>query len=141
MRNCNSAGWHRQEKATTQRHKIAHTTTPPNPSEVIYLLPVIRNMAMTSHKHIDMAISGPDDLSPRHSPSDLQVNDVFPQIELIDENGRPITLHAENGRPRLIVFYRGAFCNYCEGTYFNVSLSPNFIILFCTFTLNFLQKA
>eukprot|EP00598_Pedospumella_elongata_P001152 CAMPEP_0184966676 /NCGR_PEP_ID=MMETSP1098-20130426/290_1 /TAXON_ID=89044 /ORGANISM="Spumella elongata, Strain CCAP 955/1" /LENGTH=180 /DNA_ID=CAMNT_0027487997 /DNA_START=91 /DNA_END=633 /DNA_ORIENTATION=+ len=61
-----------------------------------------------------MAISGPDDLSPRQSPRALQVNDVFPRIELTDENGRPITLHAENGRPRLIVFYRGAFCNYCE---------------------------
>ncbi len=71
---------------------------------------------MTSHKPMDMAINGHDDLSPSQSPRALKVNDVFPHIELTDENGRPISLNAENGRPRLVVFYRGAFCNYCEGT-------------------------
>lgn len=73
---------------------------------------------MTSHKQMNMAINEHEDLDPNQSPRApyLKVNDVFPNIELTDENGRAITLNAENGRPRLVVFYRGAFCNYCEGT-------------------------
>ena len=88
-------------------------------------------MAMTSHKHMNMSINEPADQSPGQSPRApyLKVNDAFPHIELTDENGRPITLHTENGRPRLIVFYRGAFCNYCEGTY------KTHLFLFCRLSL------
>jgi len=74
-------------------------------------------MAMTSPIPLNVSIKNPDDLSLNSSPRSpyLKEDDEFPRITLTDENGRPISLHAHNNRPKLVVFYRGAFCNYCEG--------------------------
>lgn len=74
-------------------------------------------MAMTSPTPLNVSIKSPDDLSFNTSPRSpyLKEDDEFPRITLTDENGRPISLHAHNNRPKLVVFYRGAFCNYCEG--------------------------
>jgi hypothetical protein len=39
----------------------------------------------------------------------------FPDIVLTSQDGTPVSLRAENGRGKLLVFYRGAFCIFCEG--------------------------
>lgn len=44
----------------------------------------------------------------------LKEGDYFPRIYLTDEEGREISLHAENNRAKLVVFYRGSFCCFCE---------------------------
>jgi hypothetical protein len=45
----------------------------------------------------------------------LQPYDPFPSIFLTSDSGAQINLHAINNRPRLIVFFRGSFCSFCEG--------------------------
>lgn len=82
----------------------------------------ILTMAMTSPTPLNVSIKNPDDLSFNTSPRSayLKEDDDFPRIVLTDENGRPISLHAQNNRPKLVVFYRGAFCNYCEGDFMSL---------------------
>lgn len=40
---------------------------------------------------------------------------AVPDVDLLDAQGRPVTLHAALGdRPAVLVFYRGAWCPYCN---------------------------
>jgi peroxiredoxin len=51
----------------------------------------------------------------------LSVGSTLPDVNLISADGRPTTLgEAMGGRPAVLVFYRGAWCPYCNitlGTY------------------------
>jgi hypothetical protein len=42
----------------------------------------------------------------------LSEGDLFPRIYLSSADGEKIAIHAE-GRPKLVVFYRGSFCRFC----------------------------
>lgn len=47
----------------------------------------------------------------------LAVGDPFPDAELLDATGEPTSVRAATaGRPAVIVFYRGAWCPYCNLT-------------------------
>jgi peroxiredoxin len=45
----------------------------------------------------------------------MAVGSVFPDGDLIDAEGNPTTLRATlNGAPGVLIFYRGAWCPYCN---------------------------
>lgn len=45
----------------------------------------------------------------------LAVGSVFPDGDLVDAEGRPTTLRTVlNGAPVVVIFYRGAWCPYCN---------------------------
>ena len=47
----------------------------------------------------------------------LAAGSLLPDAELLDVQGRATTLHAATGgRPAVVVFYRGAWCPYCNLT-------------------------
>ncbi len=50
----------------------------------------------------------------------LPVGSTLPDVELIGPDGVPTTLgEAAGGRPAVVVFYRGAWCPYCNITLSN----------------------
>ena len=55
----------------------------------------------------------------------LRVGSTLPDVELIGPDGAPTTLgEAAGGRPAVVVFYRGAWCPYC-----NIALSNYQVLL------------
>ena len=54
----------------------------------------------------------------------LPVGSTLPDVELIGPDGVPTTLgEAAGGRPAVVVFYRGAWCPYCNITLSNYQTS------------------
>ena len=54
----------------------------------------------------------------------LPVGSTLPDVELIGPDGVPTTLgEAAGGRPAVVVFYRGAWCPYCNITLSNYQAS------------------
>ena len=56
------------------------------------------------------------DLAARGTPSGVAATGAsLPDADLLDAHGTPTTLYAvTDGRPAVIVFYRGAWCPYCN---------------------------
>lgn len=46
--------------------------------------------------------------------SELPIGRRLPDLPLIDEAGRPVSLASFRGNPLVLIFYRGAFCAYCR---------------------------
>lgn len=69
----------------------------------------------------------------------LQPYDQFPHIVVTSDRGEPINLQANN-RPKLIVFYRGSFCSYCEGSYAFTSNQHSLCVTRCYYPRDFAES-
>lgn len=74
-------------------------------------------MSVTSNSLLSVSIKSEDSFKSVVKADPMKIGDVFPNIVLTTENGSPISLNPQNNRPKLVVFYRGAFCNFCEGEF------------------------
>ena len=65
-------------------------------------------MGAFAHEQADLAAQG--------IPSGVvATGTILPNADLLDAHGTPITLYGvTDGRPAVVVFYRGAWCPYCN---------------------------
>lgn len=74
-----------------------------------FMLTVLAHVSAASVAADPPLASAPDQVRP------LLLGSTIPDVELLTLDGQPTTLKAQvNGKPAVLVFYRGGWCPYCN---------------------------
>ena len=75
---------------------------------------------LNEHSTTDLANTLSQDMIAARFGHKIIPGTVFPDVSVPSLNGGTLSLQAENGRSKLVVFYRGTFCPFCMVCIFNI---------------------